>query len=159
MTQHANPPVTPSAAAHAERIRAGEEERTADSGTRRDGRQTFELYAERARAQALADEELREAAALRELQARGIISADEELVDEADDEGELEGEDVDEGEGEPLSTAERYAAVELRRREAERKANVAAQTGAVQTIGQPVGHRHAAPQPHRYAHLWQKPAS
>ncbi|MGW3024513.1 hypothetical protein [Streptomyces sp. NPDC001221] len=149
---HVNPPTTRSAALHAERIRAAEEERTASE--RKDGRQTYEVYAERALEQARADEELREGARMRELQARGVISAAEDL-DEEDEEFEPEDE-----EEKPPSTAERYAAVELKRREAEHQANLVAHRGAVQTIGA-TGHRHAAQlaQPHRQAHLWQKPAS
>ena len=164
MSNPSNPATTESARLHAERIRsAGQDSEQARPAA---GQSTAERYAERALEQARADEELRAGARLRELQARGIISADEDVdaeVDaEVDDEEEFEEEDLepeDEEEKQP-STAERYAAVELERRKAEHEANLVAQRGAVRTIG-PVGHRYAAQaaQPHRYADRWQKPAS
>ncbi len=63
------PTITGSAAIHAARIRAREEERTA--ARKPDGRQTFERYADRARARAQADEELRQQALLNDRLARG----------------------------------------------------------------------------------------
>lgn len=137
-------PVTPSAAAHAARIAARGEE----SAARPAGKSTAEMIADRVLPGYRADQALRDAARMRELRARGVISAEPEAEEEADVDDDV-----------PLSTAEQYAAVELQRRAAEREANVKAQTGAVRVAVQPVGHRYAAQlaQPHRYAHLWQKP--
>lgn len=156
-----NPPVTASAAAHAARLRAREEERAASSKDR-DTRQTFERYAERAAAGFRADEELREQARMGELRARGVITADEEPDVEADEGEEYEEEQADDDtEDEPLSTASRYAAVERKRRTAEHRANVAAQAGAVQTMTPLAGNQYPArvAQPHRFADRWRKPAS
>ncbi|MEU8031943.1 hypothetical protein AB0C13_25405 [Streptomyces sp. NPDC049099] len=158
-----NRPVTPSAAAHAARIRAGEE-RSAASGER-DTRQTYEIYGERAAAQARADEELRHRAHMSELRARGVITADDEPEDDEEFEDqaeEYEEEELaeDDDEEEQPSTAERYAAIERKRQQAERAATLAAHKGAVTTLV-PQGHRHAEQlvQPHRFADRWQKPAS
>jgi hypothetical protein len=149
-----NPPTTPSAALHAERIKA----RTKSKEQAPAGQSTAEQIASRILPGYRADEALREEARKRELQARGIVSADEDLEGEVDEEEGVEPED--EEEDETLSTAERYAARERKRQTAERKATLAAHKGAVQTTGS-AGHRSAAQlaQPHRQAHLWQKPAS
>lgn len=83
------PQVTGSAAAHAERIARNEEARTtARSST--GGKQTFEIYAERAAAGARADEELRIAARRREMIARGVIVDDEDPEDYDEDDEDAE---------------------------------------------------------------------
>ncbi|MEH0551232.1 hypothetical protein [Streptomyces sp. B21-101] len=85
-----NPPTTASAVAHAQRIKAGEQTRKRAAGER-EGRQTFELYAERARAGAAADEALREEARKSELRARGRWVPGEEVdVEEGDEADEVE---------------------------------------------------------------------
>ena len=162
MTQHVNPPVTPSAAAHAERIRQGQQ-RSESASSAAGGRQTAELYGARALAQVRADEALREEARRNEMRARGQWVPGDDETDEFE-EDEQEPEDSDEEfdeEVESLSTAERYALIERARREAEHRANLVAQKGAGQPTPPPQVHRYAAQgaQPHRYAHLWQKPAS
>lgn len=164
MTQNPNqpvPPVTASAARHAERIRAGEVARA--------GREqppsaptTAERYAARILPGYHADEELREAARLSELRARGIITPDPELEDAEDKFDEEEPEPEEDEEDAPLSTAERYAAVEVKRRAAEHEANLVAHKSAGQQAVPQVRNRYAAQvaQPHRYADRWgQKPAS
>ncbi|KUN03953.1 hypothetical protein AQI95_21170 [Streptomyces yokosukanensis] len=158
-----NRPVAPSAAAHAARIRARDEEWASASGER-DTRQTYEIYGERAAAQARADEELREGARKRELRARGVWVPDDASEEEGDreeyDQAEEYEDEEPETDEEPVSTAERYAARERKRQQAERAATLAAHRGAVRTLG-PQGHQQAAKlaQPHRYADRWQKPAS
>lgn len=158
-----NRPVTASAAAHAERIRAGEEARQA-AAKGRDSRQTYEIYGERAAADARADEELRHAARLRELQARGVLIADaeesEDLEDEDVDEEYEEEADVDEDEV-PVSTAERYARQERAKIKAEHEANVRARASQFRAMGRPLAPQYpaVAPQAHQLAHLWEKPAS
>jgi hypothetical protein len=136
------PTITGSAAIHAERIKARDAERAA--GTKeRDGRQTAEIYGERAAAGYRADEELREAARLGELRARGIITPDPEpeTAVEEDDEGtdEYEEDEVVEEDDEPTSTAERYARRERERIKAERVANRRAWAGASWTLGEQAG--------------------
>lgn len=166
MANHVNPPVSGTAAAHAARIRAGEEARAAKPAAAA-GQTTAQRYAARALAGTQADEALREEARRNDRRARGQwVPGDEEELDAELDEEEAEAEFEDEeeedgGEEQPLSTAERYAAVERERRAVERKATVKAHRGAVQTLVQPTGHRQAGQlaQPHRYAHVWQKPAS
>ncbi|MGW1503757.1 hypothetical protein ACWCQW_35395 [Streptomyces mirabilis] len=151
MTNPANPPVTASAAAHAARIRAGEEEFRAARSDAPAGQSTAERYAARALAGAQADEALREEARRNDLRARGQwVPDDEEELDEEEAEAEFEDEgEEDDEEAQPLSTAERYAAMERKRQAAERKATLKAHRGAVQTLVQP----------HQYANVWQKPAS
>ncbi|MPY34102.1 hypothetical protein FNH09_23490 [Streptomyces adustus] len=152
-------PVTPSAAAHAERIRARAEERAAAS-QERDGRQTYERYAERAAAGYRADEALREQARVNELIARGVIAADPEPEDLEEEDVEYEDEEPEDDEEDvPQTTAEKYAAIERERRAAERAVNVRAQTSMVQAMGQPLApqRRPVVAQPHRYADTWPKP--
>jgi hypothetical protein len=155
------PAVGSSAAAHAERIRAGEVAR-AGRAQPSSAPTTAERYAARILPGYHADEELREAARLSELRARGVITPDpepEDLEDEFDEE-ELESEEDEEDA--PLSTAERYAAVEVKRRAAEHEANLVAHKSAGQQAVPQVRYRYAAQlsQPHRYADRWgQKPAS
>lgn len=162
MSDYMRQPVTPSAAAHAARIREREEGRAARA-VPADGRQTFERYAERAIAGARADEELREQARLNDARARGEWTPgdaeEDDDVEEYEQADEAEEEDV-EYDDEELSTAERYAARERKRQQAEHAANVRAQAGAVRTLG-PQGHQQAAKlvQPHRYADRWQRLAS
>ncbi|MFJ2964249.1 hypothetical protein ACIPIC_18360 [Streptomyces collinus] len=155
MTNHAIPPVTGSAAVHAERIRAREER--AEERTPPTGQSTAERIAARILPGYRRDEELREQARLGELRARGIISAEDDEPD-VDEVEEYEEEPEAEGDAEeaPLTTAERYAAVEMERREAEHAANLRAQAGAGRPVAQPVGHRYAAQlaQPHRYANRY-----
>ena len=99
------------------------------------------------------------------MRARGQwVPGDDETdeTDEFEEEPEGSGEEFDEDEEEaPLSTAERYAVIERARRAAEHRANLVAQKGAGQPTPLPQVHRYVAQgaQPHRYAHLWQKPAS
>jgi len=128
-------PVTSSAVAHAERIRAGETERAqhqqAPTGT------TAEHYAERALAGHRADEELRMRARMNELRARGVIGADEEPDDEEeydDTEQVEEFEEEPEDDDENVSTAELYARRERARQRAEHKATVAAHRGSTWLI-------------------------
>ncbi|MGQ4402533.1 hypothetical protein ACN6K4_003315 [Streptomyces hayashii] len=91
MPDNMHQPVTASAAAHAQRIKAGEQTRKRAAGER-EGRQTFEVYAERARAGAAADEALREEARKNELRARGRwVPGEEEDVEEGDEAEEVEG--------------------------------------------------------------------
>lgn len=97
-----NPPVGASAAAHAERIRQRDAKADAGTSRRADGRQTFELYAERALAVARADEELRRRAEDNDRRARAEREAVE--VAEVDDE-EVEGQAVD-----PTDNPERRSA-------------------------------------------------
>ncbi|TXJ80680.1 hypothetical protein E2C11_11065 [Streptomyces lavendulae] len=66
-----NRPVTPSAARHAALIRERDARKAKEKGGQADGRQTYELYAERALAVARADEELRRQAAENDRRARG----------------------------------------------------------------------------------------
>lgn len=162
------PAVGNSAAAHAERIRAGEVAR-AGRVQPPSAPTTAERYAARILPGYHADEELREAARLSELRARGIITPDpepEDLEDEFDeevDEEEMEPEeDEEDEEDKPLTTAERYADVEVKRRAAEHEANLVAHKSAGQQAVPQVRYRYAAQvaQPHRYADRWgQKPAS
>lgn len=160
MTKRFGPAVTPSAAAHAERIRTGEQRSEA---TPLAGQSTAQRYANRILPGYQRDEELREQARMGELRARGVIAADPEPEDAeaeyADDEPEPD-EDVEE-DGEPLTTAQRYAAVERERRAAEAKANRAAQSGAVRTWSPIVGNQYPPPvaTPHRYTDRWPKSAA
>lgn len=159
-----NPPVTASAALHAERIRARDTERAAAAKTP-DARQTYEIYGERAAAGARADEEARRQALLNDRRARGEWTpgdepeADEDQDDEYDDTEEET--DVEDEEDTPLSTAEMYAARERERQAAERAANVRAHAGMVRTMDRPLAPQRSptVAQPHRYAHVWQKPSS
>jgi hypothetical protein len=159
MSQHVNPPVAPSAAAHAERIRAREQR--ADGGQSTTGQSTAERIAAQILPGYRRDEELRQAARMRELQARGVITADSEPEDVEEEDVEDEEPEADGEEEQPLTTAERYAAIERARQTADRQATMAAHRGAVQATVQPAGHRYAEQlaQPHRYAHVWQNPAS
>jgi hypothetical protein len=122
------------------------------------GQSTAERYAARILPGYKADQALREQARMNELRARGIIAAETDEPDDEVEEGLVEVEDVEE-EDVPLTTAQKYAAVEVERRAAERKANVRAQAGAVGTMNlQPSPRRRpVVAQPHNYAHVWQKP--
>lgn len=71
MTNPSNPPVTASAEMHAARIRARDAKRAESAEGRPGGRQTFEIYGERALAGARADAAARERAARNDLRARG----------------------------------------------------------------------------------------
>ncbi|MEU5195234.1 hypothetical protein AB0G86_14430 [Streptomyces scabiei] len=163
MTSRMGPPVTPSAAAHAGRIRARTEERAAEQAETAAGQSTAERIAARVLPGYRADEALREQARLNELRARGVIAADPEPedVEETYEEEVLVDEDDEFEDGQPLSTAERYAAVERERRAAEAKANRAAQGGALRTWSPIVGNQYPPPKatPHRYADRWPKPAA
>lgn len=159
-----NRPVTPSAAAHAERIRAGEEERQA-AAKERDSRQTYEIYGERAAAAARADEELREQARRNDARARGEWVPGEEAngedIEEAyDDEEYEEDADVDEEEA-PVSTAERYARQERAKIKAEHEANLRARASQARAMGRPLAPQYPAMvrQVHRYADLPPQSAS
>ncbi|MFG2948165.1 hypothetical protein [Streptomyces adustus] len=154
------PTITGSAAIHAERIQARDAELAA--AQKPDGRQTFERYAERALARARADEELREQARLNDMRVRGQWVPGDEPEDQEDDGvEEVEEEDVEDEEDAPTSTAELYARRERERQAAERKANVRAHAGMVQTMDRPLAPQRppTVAQPHRYAHAWEKPAS
>lgn len=118
MANHVNPPVSGTAAAHAARIRAGEEARAVKPAADA-GQTTAQRYAARALAGAQADEALREEARRNDRRARGQwVPGDEEEeldaeLDEEEAEAEFEDEEEEDGEEEqPLSTAERYAAIE-----------------------------------------------
>lgn len=126
-----NRPVAPTAAAHAERIRARAEERAA-TAEEPDGRPTWERYADRALAGARADEALRQEARKNELRARGLwVPGDEPEADEEEEfeEPEEEVEEADE-EAEPKTTAEVYAARERARQRAEHGAILKAHQGS-----------------------------
>lgn len=89
------PKITGSAAIHAERIRARDAAREQESGERRvpEGRQTFEVYGERALAGARADEAARRRAEEADRRARAAReAAGAAAVDEDDDGGGEEGE-------------------------------------------------------------------
>ncbi|MEU0069541.1 hypothetical protein ABZ027_08350 [Streptomyces sp. NPDC006332] len=122
--------VTGSAAQHAERLRAREAERAA-AGQERDGRQTAEIYGERAAAGWRADEALREQARRNDARARGEWVPGDEPEDVVDDEefedAEEEG-DLEDGE-EPVSTAELYARRERARQQAGHRSAQAAHRG------------------------------
>jgi len=131
-----NPPSSTSAAMHAERVRAGEAER-AGRAPSPSAQSTAERYAARILPGYRADAELREQARLRELQARGVITADAEPED-VDEEEDFEVE-VDEEEGDEeaaQSTAERYAARERARIKVEREANKRAWAGSTWQHGE-----------------------
>jgi hypothetical protein len=127
MTNLSNPPVTASAAAHAERIRQAGQQRAAVTPAA-GGQQTYERYAARILPGYQADEAARERARLNELQARGVISAE---ADEPDiDEDEADQEEVPEDEADiPLTAAEIYAARALGRSSAEGRAAAVAWKG------------------------------
>lgn len=132
MRNPSSPPVTPSAAAHAERIRVREQARTAEQGTAPAAQSTAEMYAARILPGYRADEALRQQARMNELRARGMwVPSDDEETEGAEDEFE-EYDDTDEeveevdDEERPRTTAEIYAARERKRIEAERVANRAA---------------------------------
>jgi hypothetical protein len=138
---------------HGERIRARAEAKAKAQRGQADGRQTSEIYAERALAGARADEALRRQAEENARRARGewVPGDGPEDVEEEYDVVEEYDEETDDEDEEPKSTAEIYARRERERIKAERAANLRAQAGAVQTMGQQGGHR--------YAHVWDKPAS
>ncbi|MFF8954094.1 hypothetical protein ACF09I_35655 [Streptomyces sp. NPDC014940] len=104
MTVNPNPPVGASAAAHAARLR--ERDAKADAGTTRraDGRQTYEVYAERALAQVRADEELRRRAEENDRRARG------QWVPGDDDQDDDDAEETEEQETDPTDNPERRSA-------------------------------------------------
>lgn len=162
MSQNPNPPVTQSAATHAERIRAREQRAVGRKPAV--GQSTAELYGARALALVQADEELREEARRNDMRARGQwVPGDADEYDDGEDYEVEEYEEEmaeDDEEERPVTTAERYAAIETERRTAERAATLAAHKSAVRTI-EPQGHRYAAQlaQPHRLVDRWQKPAS
>ncbi|MEH0582823.1 hypothetical protein QA942_01415 [Streptomyces sp. B21-106] len=112
-------PVTASAAAHAERIRASDG-RT-EGGKPAAGQSTAERIAQRILPGYRRDEELREQARLNELRARGVITAEDEEPDEDEEYDVVVEDEVDEEPEaeEPKSTAERYAARELERQKHE----------------------------------------
>lgn len=142
MPDNMRQPVTASAAMHAERIKAGEQAR-AKAAAERSGRQTAQIYGERAAAGHRADEALREAARLGELRARGVITPDPEPEDLEDDEGQ-DDEVLDEvDEEEAPSTAELYARRERARQKAEHAATLVAHKSIVQVSSPPQVHRYA----------------
>ncbi|MGW4139373.1 hypothetical protein ACWELV_21660 [Streptomyces mirabilis] len=100
---HVNPPVTASAAAHAARIRAGEEVRAAEREVPT-GQSTAEMYAARILPAYRRDEELREEARKAEMRARGRWVPGDDEEDEEEEAEEATGE-VD-----PLDNPERRAA-------------------------------------------------
>lgn len=161
MTDKLRPAVTPSAVMHAERIRAQEKEQPSGQAAQ----STAERYAQRILPGYRADEELREQARLNELRARGTWVPGDEEPDEGEgfeDEAPEDKVEDEEPESAPLTTAERYAAVETERRAAEHQANLTAHKSAGRTAPAPVGHRYAAQlvQPHNYADRWgPKPAA
>ncbi|GAB2946676.1 hypothetical protein [Streptomyces heilongjiangensis] len=132
-----NPPVTATADLHAERLRARDVERAKSGQGRPDGRQTWEIYGERALAGARADAAARKRAERSDRRARGEwVPGDEETdeaegLDEEDVDDEYEETDEVEEDEAPVSTAELYARRERQRQRAERAANLAAQGGAV----------------------------
>lgn len=133
-------PVTPSAAAHAARIKARDEER-AKANEQPDTRQTYEIYGERARAGFRADEELRQQARMSELRSRGVWTpGDEEVDDDAAaeeyEEEVLDDEDDESEEDAPMTTAELYARRERERQRAEHTANRAAWKGSTWTLSE-----------------------
>jgi hypothetical protein len=138
MPDNMRQPVTSSAAAHAARIKARDEERANADASPVDTRQTFERYAERAAAGARADEELRQQARMGELRARGVIAAEpesegaEDEYEEYDDEAPEDAEEDDE----PVSTAERYARRERERQRAEHQATLTAHRGSTWALGE-----------------------
>ncbi|MET8169299.1 hypothetical protein ABZT34_34460 [Streptomyces sp. NPDC005329] len=137
-------PVTPSATMHGERIRALTEQRAARTGGQHGGRQTAEVYAERAAAGVRADEALRERARLSELRALGGITPDPEPEEDVEDEY-VEYEYEEDGEPEvetPKSTADMYAEREMARQRAERAATLAAHRSVGQAFAPPQVHRH-----------------
>lgn len=157
------PPVTPSAAVHAERIRARTEVRAEEEPGTTAGQSTAARIAARILPGYKADEALREQARLGELRARGVITAADEEPDpdegeeyEVLDEEEIDEDDVEEDD-EPVSTAERYARRERQRQQAEHQATLAAHRG--RAPAPQVGHLYAAQlaQPHLFAHGRQKP--
>ncbi|QJS13216.1 hypothetical protein HKX69_30020 [Streptomyces argyrophyllae] len=93
MTSNPNPPVGASAALHAQRIREREAQADAGPSRRTGGRQTYEIYGERALAQARADEELRRRAEENDRRAR----AEREAADVPEVDGDAE--QVEEAEG------------------------------------------------------------
>ncbi|WP_019072393.1 hypothetical protein [Streptomyces hokutonensis] len=129
-----NRPVIASAALHAERIRAAEQQRAEAPRATRTGQSTAERYAERALAGHRADEELRTRARMNELRARGVIGADPEPDDEEEYDDTDEVEEYEEEGEQPVSTAERYARRERERQEAGRHAALAARRGATQAV-------------------------
>ncbi|NMI57102.1 MULTISPECIES: hypothetical protein [unclassified Streptomyces] len=104
MANHVNPPVSPTAAAHAARIRVGEEAANAEHEAPTAGQSTAELYAARILPGYKADEALREAARQAELRARGRWVPGDDAEDEEDEAEETAGE-VD-----PLDNPERRSA-------------------------------------------------
>ncbi|WP_333736368.1 hypothetical protein [Streptomyces sp. IBSBF 2806] len=91
MSDNMRQPVTASAARHAERLRARDEQRATRTSSQTGGRQTSEIYGERAAAGFRADEALRERARLNELRARGMsVPGADEDVDEDDEEQQAE---------------------------------------------------------------------
>lgn len=152
-TRAGMPPLTGSAAVHAERIARGVERRAErpEAG----GKSTAELYAERILPGYRADERLRKGARLRELEARGIITAEDEQPDEYEDGEEFEDE-ADEEER-PPTTAELYAARERERIEAGHAATLTAHHGIGQQSAPQVRHRYASRPPHRFANRMSNP--
>lgn len=100
---HVNRPVSATAAAHAARIRAGEEARAAKPDTPA-GQSTAEIYAARILPGYRADEALREQARQADLRARGRWVPGDDAEDEEDEAEEATGE-VD-----PLDNPERRSA-------------------------------------------------
>ncbi|MFJ4623064.1 hypothetical protein [Streptomyces sp. NPDC088812] len=102
MTDHMRP-VNPSAVRHADRIRARDAKRVAEQDSAPTSKSTAELYAARILPGYQRDEELREAARLGELRARGTWVPTGE---ETDDEGEQEPQ----ASTDPLDNPERRSA-------------------------------------------------
>ncbi|MFF4839267.1 hypothetical protein ACFY2G_04290 [Streptomyces collinus] len=93
MTNPSNPPVGSAAAAHAQRIRERDARKAKEKGGQADGRQTFEVYADRVRAVARADEEMR-----RQVEESGRRArAEREAADAAEVEDAEEGAEETEG--------------------------------------------------------------
>ncbi|MGW1669014.1 hypothetical protein [Streptomyces sp. NPDC002324] len=159
MTSRMGPPVTPSAAAHAERIRARTEERAAEQTETTAGQSTAERIAAQVLPGYRADAALREQARLSELRARGVISDGAEPEDAEEEVPVDEDEDDVEENDKPVSTAERYARRERQRQQSEREANRRAHEGAVRAMAQPLPPQYPAmaAQPHRFAHLCVQP--
>ncbi|KND40091.1 hypothetical protein IQ64_35810 [Streptomyces stelliscabiei] len=136
------PPATPTAVAHAERIRASTEGRPAEQAGTGGGQSTAERIAARILPGYRADEALRQQARLGELRARGVIAAEDEPVDEDEEYDEEVLVDEEEGDEVPVTTAELYARRERERQQAEHAATLAAHRS--------VGQAAAPSQVHQY---------
>jgi hypothetical protein len=151
------PPATPTAVAHAERIRASTEGRPAEQAGTGGGQSTAERIAARILPGYRADEALRQQARLGELRARGVIAAEDEEPDEGEEYEVLDEQETDEDdEEEAPSTAELYARRERERQKAEHAATLAAHKSVGRAAVPQVGHNYAAQlaQPYRRGNGW-----